>query len=116
MCKKLKFENRWVVSDLLGRKRGMLVAWREHVNIQRIRQNDLCMELQVESDHEKETFWTVFVHASTDTKERPEKWEGLRVRRLTWGEKWVIGGGFNDIKGRGEEGMKEKTRKQIFKF
>lgn len=56
LCKKLKFGNRWAVSDPIGKKRGMLVAWNELVNIKRIRINDLCMEMQVESEDGKENF------------------------------------------------------------
>lgn len=74
------------------------------------------MELQVESDDGKETFWTVFAHANIDAKERQEQWKELRARRQTWGEKWVKRGDFNDIKGRGGERRKEKTRKQFFIF
>lgn len=47
-----------------------MVDWNDHVNIKRIRNNDFCLELQIESNDAKENFWPVFVHVSTNANER----------------------------------------------
>lgn len=73
VCKKLKFGNKWVASVLVSQKGGELVALKEHVNILGFWQNEFRMELQVETDDGKETFWVVFVHPSIDSKERQEQ-------------------------------------------
>lgn len=72
VCKKLKFGNRWVASDPVGRKENELVAWKEHVNILSFWQNEFSIELQVEINGGKEAFWAVFVYASTDAMEKQE--------------------------------------------
>lgn len=36
VCKKLKFGNKWEVRDPIGRKGGLLLAWRDTVSIKRI--------------------------------------------------------------------------------
>lgn len=67
-----------------------------------MRNNEFCLELQVVSSDEKESFWVTFVHANTDAKERQIEWEELKGRKQFWGEKWIIGEDFNDIKYHGE--------------
>lgn len=53
VCRKLNFGERWTVRDSVGRKRGMLVAWRENVQVQVISSTEFCIELQVIIEVEK---------------------------------------------------------------
>lgn len=49
------------------------------------------MEMQVEETTEGTMFWVVFVHASTDAKERKSQWDYLIERKQYWGSKWILG-------------------------
>lgn len=42
--------------------------------------------------------WAVFVYASNKSKERAEQWEGLSKKKSQWGENWILGGDFNEIR------------------
>lgn len=49
------------------------------------------MEMMVENKDEGEHFWVIFIHASTDARERKRQWEILKGRRYKWGSRWVMG-------------------------
>lgn len=70
VCKKLRYENRWELSNLVGRKGGMLVAWSKNITIKQFYKSNFSMEMLVDCDTEETIFWIVFVNASTDAKER----------------------------------------------
>lgn len=38
VCRKLRFENRWTVSEPYGRKGGMLAAWIDRVEVLQVSQ------------------------------------------------------------------------------
>lgn len=82
----------------MGRKGGLLVAWNEDVQEKVIRCTGFCIEVQVTAENRKKQFWTTFVHASTYAKERTGQWEELKNKKQVWGDRWIIGGDFNDIK------------------
>lgn len=46
----------------------------------------------MESGDLKDNFVAVFLHASTEVRDRLSQWEEIRNRKHLWGEKWVIGG------------------------
>lgn len=48
--------------------------------------------MHLESEDFKDTFVAVFVHASTESRQRQRQWEELKNRKHIWGDKWVIGG------------------------
>lgn len=98
VCKKLKFEDRWVVRNPVGRKGRMLMSWSIDVQASIIRSSDFYMEVKIETGNKKDDFWGVFVHASTDATERKGQWEVLKERKQHWGENELCGGDFNDIK------------------
>lgn len=56
------------------------------------------MKMQIEQENEEECFWIVFVYFSTDVRERIRQWECLKERKQFWGEKWVMGEDFDEIK------------------
>lgn len=70
VCKKLKFGKRWMVIDPIGRKRGMLAAWSEQIDVRIIGSSEFYLEMQVRTGNEREYFWVIFLHASTDPKVR----------------------------------------------
>lgn len=45
VCKRLKFENIWEVRDPIGKKGGMLIAWKDSVHIKSFWSNDFCIEV-----------------------------------------------------------------------
>lgn len=89
---KLQFQDRWAVTEPIGRKGGLLVAWNQEIEVKQLWSNDFCMELRVIYEQEESETWVIFVHASTDTKERQQQWEFLNNRKHRWGTKWVMGG------------------------
>lgn len=95
----------------------MLLAWSNTVSIKRIWSNEYCIELHVEYENSKDNFVAVFVHANTEVKERQLQWEELKNRKHLWGEKWVIGGDFNNIKGYEEkEGGRKRAESSFMDF
>lgn len=41
--------------------------------------------------------WIIFIYASAIDEVRREQWEILKVKRNSWGNKWIMGGDFNEI-------------------
>lgn len=103
VCKKLKFGNNWETYDPVGRRGGLLVAWKEGIDIMQIRKSEFCLELQMKDGKDQDIFWVIFVHASIDAKERRRQWDWLKDRSQSWGSKWVMGGDFNDIRNTNEK-------------
>lgn len=91
VCKRLKFGNRWEVRDPIGRKGGLLIVWKDNVNIKSFWSNDFCIEVPVESEDTKDSFRVVFVHASFNANEMQNQWAELKTRRQRWGERWMSG-------------------------
>lgn len=81
----------------------MLIAWKDSVHIKSFWSNDFCIKVQVESDDANDSFWVIFVHASTDPKERQNQLTELKLRKQRWRERWVLGGDLNDIKSQEEK-------------
>lgn len=48
----------------------MVITWNLNVEINQIRKSDFFMEMKVEEEIEEVTFWVIFVHASTDARDR----------------------------------------------
>lgn len=72
VCKRLNCGNRWEVVDPVGKSRGLLVCWREGVNICQRLKSDFCFEMEVEGERFKERCWVIFVYISTDVKKRTQ--------------------------------------------
>lgn len=53
--KKLHFGNRWDVFDSIGIRRGLLVDWRDHIEIKQIWKFEFCIELLVKQEQEWES-------------------------------------------------------------
>lgn len=52
-----------------------------------MRKSDFCIKMQVEEETEGVTFWVIFVHASTDARNRRRQWEYLIDIKQHWGSK-----------------------------
>lgn len=60
VCKKLKFGNRWVVNEPKGRKGGIVVAWKQNVEVKQIWKSEFCMKIMVEYEDEEKNFGLFF--------------------------------------------------------
>lgn len=94
ICRKLRFDDKWGLSEPNGRKGGLLAAWTDKVEVLQMQYNVFCMELEVK---------VVGEESSTESRERQQQWQFLQSRRSSWGSKWVLGGDFNDIKNKEEK-------------
>lgn len=56
----------------------------------------------------------ILVHTSTKAKIRQRQWEELVERRQFWGDKWIIGGDFHDIKAHEEKNGGRKILESSF--
>lgn len=52
VTRKLKFGKRWIISDPVGRRRGLLVAWNQSVEVLEFRKNIFSIELMVKQGNE----------------------------------------------------------------
>lgn len=75
----------------------LLVFWAAHIKGHQIVFNRYSMEVEFESEDYQSNFWGIFVYASTDENIRKDQWRELLNKRRNWGEKWFLGGDFNDI-------------------
>lgn len=62
----------------------MFEAWTQNIKVKQIRKSDFCMELLVEEQTKGTPFWVIFVHASTNARERRCQWEYLIDRKQQW--------------------------------
>lgn len=58
------------------------MAWKEGVNVKHIQNSDFCLEVMTEGNEQK-NIWIIFVHASTDARERKKQWDWLKKRAKT---------------------------------
>lgn len=59
--------------------------------------------MQVDTSDEQESYWVIFVYASTEAKVRNRQWKELTERKCRWGEKWIMGEDFNNIRDNSEK-------------
>lgn len=60
---------------------------------------EFCMEVEVTVLDFVGKWWVIFVYLSTKEGERRRQWEMLQQKKRGWGQRWLIGGDFNDIIG-----------------
>lgn len=53
--------------------------------------------------------WEIFVYASNKENGKAERWQKLWTRKGQWGNKWLLGGDFNDVR-RPQEKQGGRTR------
>lgn len=117
VCKQLKYGKRWDVVEPEGKNGGLWVAWNEDMQVTQIIKTTFCYELKVTEAVSNETFWVILVYASTDSKERQQQWDYLVRRKDSWGQKWVMGGDFNDIREHEEkEGGNRRLESSFWSF
>lgn len=98
ICKQLGWGNRWHAVDLVGRSGGLLLGWGTAVTVHQVLSTSYSIEIELEMTETKGRIWAVFVYASVKEKVRQEQWRDLLMRSRNWGDRWVLGGDFNDIK------------------
>lgn len=98
VCRNLSLGIRWDMVEPVGKRGGLLVAWSDRIQIQKIIKRDFCVEMLVEPERSEDIFWAIFVYASTENKDRERQWEFLQLRKQHWDERWMIGRDFNDIR------------------
>lgn len=74
-CKSLSLGKNWDVVEPVGKKGGMFVAWSDSVQIKQIYKNNFCFELLVEPKKVEDSFWAIFVYASSESNQRGGGWQ-----------------------------------------
>lgn len=70
MCKKLKCKDRWDVVDPIGKKRGLMMFWRDYVQICQIIKSDFCMQVEFEGEGFDGKCLVVFIYAIEESIRR----------------------------------------------
>lgn len=91
------FLKNWETYDPVGRKEGLMVAWKEGVDVKQIQKSDFCLKVQMIKGNEQKNLWIIFLHASTDAREKKRQWDWLKNRSQNWGSLWIMGEDFNNI-------------------
>lgn len=75
VCKKLRWEKRWMTVDSVGRSGGLLVGWSDIVTIHSIQACEFC-----EGPETNRRMWAIFVYASIRDRIRAIQWQELVIR------------------------------------
>lgn len=59
--------------DPIGKKWGMILLWRNSIQICQFIKNDFCMEVEIEGDGFEGRCWVVFIYASVEEYKR--RWQ-----------------------------------------
>lgn len=101
VCRNLKCKDNWENVDSNGKFGGLLLFWEDGLTIYKIEKSEFCIEVEVEvegRDFDRK-WWLIFVYVSPEDHKRRMQWEELKVQMRNWGQKWIMGGDFNDILG-----------------
>ncbi|CAA0805858.1 Unknown protein, partial [Striga hermonthica] len=80
--------------DLKG---GLFLCWSDNVSIVDIISSCFGLEVCFMLPNNPNKFWAVFVYASNCGKERDAQWQAIKRHSMLWGDKWFLGGDFNDL-------------------
>ncbi|XP_071912179.1 uncharacterized protein [Coffea arabica] len=81
----------------MNKSGGMALLWNNEANILEVQGTAFTIEVKVEDQEKKESWWLIGIYASCDSQVRRGQWEVLNRRKVGWGDKWIIIGDFNDI-------------------
>ncbi|KAK6131005.1 hypothetical protein DH2020_035250 [Rehmannia glutinosa] len=98
VCRNLKVGSNWHCVDPSGLSGGMLVCWKESIKVLQVISNSFCVEVECEYSIGLGSLWVVFVYASPDDQTRLGQWDFLVSAKQKWGDNWILGGDFNDIR------------------
>lgn len=87
----------------MDRSGGLLLGWGENITIHNIQENAFCVEVEFEGAETNGKMRAIFVYVSTRDRTRSEQWQELIRRSQQWGDNWILGGDFNDIRDPGEK-------------
>lgn len=71
--KQLKCEDRWLVKESIGRKRGMFVTWDQRIEVRQILIHEFCIEMKVRNEDGNSDLWLILIYASMNLRERQEQ-------------------------------------------
>lgn len=98
VCRKLGWGERWRAVDPVGRSGGLLVGWSRNTMVHQIKCSTFCLEVEFETSETNGKIWAAFVYASNCERVRKDQWQELKDRMNCWGDRWVLGGDFNEIR------------------
>lgn len=111
VCKKNGWGKRWFAVDPIGKSGGLLLGWSLDVIIHHIRSTHYSLEVDFEIPGSVDRMWAVFVYASNKEAVRLEQWQELINKKRDWGNNWVLGGDFNDIRYPSAKGRREESNR-----
>ncbi|CAA0805733.1 Unknown protein, partial [Striga hermonthica] len=97
VCKKLGFADRRVIVDPVGMSGGLMVGWSREIEVLQVLHSYFCIQIQFKIDQAAPSEWMIFIYGSTDRQTRDLQWKEVEQNKDMWGEKWCIGGDWNDI-------------------
>lgn len=98
VCSQLGWEDRWFSVDPMGKSGGLLVGWGNGVTIYQIQHTSFSFEIEFEAAGSNGKMWAGFLYASIKDKERHDHWQHLLLGSRNWGDRWFLGGDFNEIR------------------
>lgn len=96
---KLKYQTRWITSELIGLSRGLLLCLSEETTVYQVITHNFCFEVEFESLTTNAKCWGIFSYLSPNLNLRKTHWYYLINSRDKWRRKWFLGGDLNDLKG-----------------
>lgn len=79
------------------------MGWSEVVTIHTIQECEFYVEVEFEEPKTHGRMSAIFVYASIWDRIRDIQWQELVNRSSKWGDNWILGGDFNDIREPGEK-------------
>lgn len=77
-------------------ERGLMMFWRDYVQICQIIKSSFCMEVEFEGEGFDDKCQVVFIYAIEESIRRLLQ-NYLKYMRSFWRKRWILGGDFNEI-------------------
>lgn len=74
-----------------------MLFWSTNITVCQIVKSHFCMEVEIEGKDFDGKWWVILVYFSTADNIRRSQWVVLQHKKQNWGQKWIMGGDFNDI-------------------
>lgn len=92
---KLRYDHHHLVSPTGHGAGGLVLFWKQGLNLQILESNAHVIDTLIE--FEGKSFYSSFVHGSTDRQQRNQLWDQLVSKAIMREEPWFITGDFNDL-------------------
>ena len=104
----LKYDNRYLVSPVGHGAGGLILLWKQEINLQILSASPNCIDTCV--TYEGKVFYASFVYGDTNKPKRRELWDQLISLNYSRESPWFVTGDFNDLINNTEkEGGPERT-------